>query len=120
MAWSPRIALPPLDRGVDIDRVEFNTVATTTCFLCGDQRGARAQESIEYRIPARRTIQQSVGNHGDRFYGRVQSQQIAFVSIFRKAVNPGIFPDIGPISPEPPQLDVVLMDRLNMAKKKKI
>ena len=42
-----------------------------------------------------------------RLYGRVQGQQIALFAATGEGVSTGIMPDVGPVSTEPAELDIV-------------
>ena len=60
-------------------------------------------------------MQNGVGDHGDRFDGWMQVE-IALAPVSLENVGAGVVPDVGPISAEPAELNVVAMSFLAVAK----
>src|SRR5271163_2039428 len=71
--------LPTADNGVDITWVEFQTVAAPSGAFRRNQRLPAAEESVKDKVAPRRAIHDGVGHECDRFDGRVQGQEIAFL-----------------------------------------
>src|SRR5437879_10075202 len=101
------VALPTFDCRVDVNRVQFNAIAATSGSLGCDECGPGAQEPIQHQVPTSRAVEQGIGNQSDGFHRRVQSQELAFITLFGKGVQAWIFPDVSAIATESPKLDVV-------------
>ena len=57
----------------------------------GDDRGTTAQETVEHHLATFGAVQDSVGDHGDRFHGRMQRQLVAFIGL-RNTLGDGPIP----------------------------
>jgi hypothetical protein len=107
---SPHVArcrLPAADNCVDIGRVELDAVAAPTGALGRDHRRAAAEKAIEHDVAAGRAAEDRIGDHRNRFDGRVQRQQIAFLAAAGKGIGSGIIPDIAAVAAELAELDML-------------
>src|ERR1700720_2870081 len=94
----PSKRLPtPHDR-VDIERVQLESEATSSGSLGSDQCSAAAKKTIEHDIAASSGIHDCIRYHSDRFYSRVEAQQVALVAGSRKRTRAGIGPEVAPVS----------------------
>src|SRR6516225_4525688 len=101
--------LPAANGRVDIDRIELQPVAATTCSFGRDDRRAAAEKGIEHDSAAGRTIEDRVGNHRHRFDRRVKLQEVALSAAAGKGIDTRIPPDIAAAAAEPAELDVVVV-----------
>src|SRR5438132_5492838 len=81
-----RVALPSLDRCIDVNWVELNAIAAASGPLRCKECGSRAQERIQHQVPTSGAIEQGVGYQRNGFYRRVQSQEIAFITLFGEGI----------------------------------
>ena len=85
-----RMSLPPLDRDIDVLRVELDSIADPADTFSREQRAAGPKEAVEHDVAAGRTIQDRVGDKRNRLYRRVQSQEVVSPSCLReRALMPG-------------------------------
>jgi hypothetical protein len=108
-ALPPVSALPAADNCVAIGRVELDAVAPPTGALGRDHRRAAAEKAIEHDAAPGRAVEDRIGDHRNRFDGRVQRQQIAFLAAAGKGIGSGIMPDIAAVAAELAELDIVAM-----------
>src|SRR5438270_13033107 len=101
------VALPSFNCRIDVEGIELNPVAAASRSLGCDECGPGAQEPIQHQVPTSRAVEQGIGNQSDGFHRRVQSQELAFITLFGKGVQAWIFPDVSAIATESPKLDVV-------------
>jgi len=101
--------LPAADNCVDIGWVELDAVAEPTGALGRDHRRAAAEKAIEHDVAAGRAVEDRIGGHRNRFDGRVQRQQIAFLAAAGKGIGSGIMPDIAAVTAELAELNIVAM-----------
>src|ERR1700736_4161798 len=104
-------ALPAADRSVDVERVEFHTVADAADAFRGAKRRAAAEKGIEHDVAAGRAIHDRVGDEGHRFYRWVQRQEIALRFAPTKIADAGIVPNVGSVSAILPELHIVPVRR---------
>ena len=76
---------------------------------CGQAHSSAREivEPIQHQVPTSRAIEQGIGNQSDRFHRGVQSQEIAFITLFGEGIYAWIFPDVGAIATESTKLDVI-------------
>ena len=71
-------ALPPPNRGIDVEWVEFDP-ATDPADSLGRQEGrAAAEKRVEHEIAAGGTIEYRIGDERDRLYGRMKGGEVSF------------------------------------------
>ena len=75
----------------------------------GDERRPAPQERIKDSIASRGAIQQSVGDHGDWFDGRMAGQEIAFFAAMSNGVGTREFPHVAAVTSVFPKLNIVLV-----------
>ena len=90
-----------------IGGVEADAVAGPADALGRDHRRAAAEKAIEHDVAAGRAVQDRIGGHRNRFDGRVQRQQIAFLAAAGKGIGSGIIPDIAAVAAELAELDML-------------
>src|SRR5262249_26915662 len=59
-----------------------------------------------------RAVEDRIGNEGDGFDRRMQTQKDAFLGLAPEASDPGIGPDIGAVAAMAAERDIVVMRRL--------
>jgi hypothetical protein len=84
------VVLPPPDCDINICRIDFNPVTDSSYSFSRHKRRTRSQKRVENNLSARRAIENRIGNHGDRLYGRVQRKQVAFLALLRHGLYAGI------------------------------
>src|SRR5947209_9579411 len=99
--------LPAADDRVDITGIELKSVAAPAGALGGDHRRAAAEKGIEHNVAAGRAVEDRIGDHRHRFYGRMQRRQIALLAAVGKGVCPGVMPNITAVAAKLAELDIV-------------
>jgi hypothetical protein len=99
--------LPTADDGVDISWVEFQPVAAPSGAFRRNQGRPAAEKSVEDEVAPRRAIHDGVGHECDRLDGRVQGQEVAFLTRFAEGSRARIFPNVGAVPAESPELNIV-------------
>ena len=97
----------PSDNRVAIIGIEFDAVASSSRSLSGDQRCPASSEGVEDDTSSLRAIQNGVGDHRKRFHGGMHRE--LGIAIATEAARACIIPDIGAVTTEASQLNIVLM-----------
>ena len=85
----PRHALPALDGGIDVFRIELDAVATPSRLLRGKDGGAAAAEGIKDDIVAAGHVEDRIRDHRERLDGWVMIETRAFGRAAVKEFMPG-------------------------------
>src|ERR1700756_2235572 len=83
-----RIGLPAADYCIDIKRIELDAVAGASGALGGNERRAAAEKGIEHERATVRAVEDRIGNEGDGFDRRMQTQKNAFLGLAPEAGAP--------------------------------
>src|ERR1019366_600990 len=75
-----RVGLPAADNRVDINRIEFQSVAAPASALRGDHCGAAAKKGVEDDLAPRRSVHDGVGHERNRFHCRMGCEEIALLA----------------------------------------
>src|SRR5947209_18700989 len=103
-----RMSLPPLDRDIDVLRVELDSIADPADTFSREQRAAGPKEAVEHDVAAGRTIQNRICDQSNRLYRGVQSQEVVFTVLFAvRGVDAGLFPHVRAVPSEPAELNVI-------------
>jgi hypothetical protein len=102
----PGQPLPSLNCSVNVSTVYFDAAAPSARAFGGEKGGSAAEVGIQHDVVALSGIQNRVGNERNWLNRRMQMTG-AVSPIACKAVGARLMPNVGAISPEPPQLHIV-------------
>ena len=101
----PEALLKSPDDEIDIEGIKFDQTGMPLALLCSDHGRSRPPKEIENAFASFRGVQNGVTDHGNRL-DRGMGMEL-FHAAGCKAVEARIFPDIGAVSAETAQLDIV-------------
>src|SRR5713226_10238756 len=88
--------LPAADDGVDVARVQFESVATPTDAFRRDHRGAAPQKRIENDIAPCRAVHDRIRHQRYGLHRRMEREQIPLFTLTGERRRSWIAPDVAP------------------------
>src|SRR5215469_16859775 len=99
--------LPAPDDGIDVARIELQSVTAPAGSLRRHDGGAATHKGIKDNVAPGRAIHDGVGHQGDRLHGRVQRKEIALFSRSTRTIHSRVVPDIAAMAAKLTKLHVV-------------